>query len=109
MSTTDFSQISEMAEKLDCMRSVTGQEFETPQNSSYERAYTRLQKAVYEFKTQPENSTKAQSMTNAIDTYETAVEILVMKAQHLFEQVEDAGIDLSPLNEKFGAIIREFK
>jgi hypothetical protein len=109
MSTTDFSQISDIAEKLDCMRNATDQEFEAPQSSSYERAYTRLQKAVYQFKTQPENSTKAQSMTNAIDTYQTAVEILIMKAQHLFEKVEDAGIDLSPLDEKFGAIIKEFK
>ncbi|MET3106704.1 hypothetical protein AAKU67_003779 [Oxalobacteraceae bacterium GrIS 2.11] len=110
MLTTETTNLDALAEKLQAIADAIDPQSlnEAQPNLPYERAYTRLQQALQAFGDNPDNIVKSKSLNNAIDSYETAVEMLLTKAQSVFEQAEDIGIDCSAvLLEKYGTVLKK--
>lgn len=103
MSSTDFTKFAGLAEKFNGISNVVSQETaaNVPLYARYERAYSRVQKALLDFKVDPGNASKSKSFFNAVDAHQTAIELLLLQTQQLFERAIDAGVDLSALNKQF--------
>ena len=90
---TDVHTINELTALADQFGSIQAgletqaapQDIYTP---AHQRAYLRLQNAISEYRTDPCSEAKSKSLSNAIDTFQTANEIMAMKISHAIEMLE---------------------
>lgn len=90
---TDMCNINELSALADQFGSIeanletqaVAQDIYTP---AHQRAYLRLQNAINEYLANPSNEAKSKSLSNAIDTFQTANEIMAMKISHAIEELE---------------------
>ena len=55
---------------------------------AHRRAYLRLQNAINDYLADQFNDAKSKSLSNAIDNFQTANEIMVMRVSHAIEKLE---------------------
>lgn len=92
MQSLNFEQFDELAEKLNAIQSKLL--YQENQNSRYERAYEKLQSTIRQFNANPGDAGKLKSLQHAIDTYQTACQIFMIKAQSILAQANDSNINL---------------
>jgi len=106
---TDISKFTAIAAKLHAMRDALAEvnAATTESDTKYNQAYERLQTLLADFKADPANTMKSKSVLRAANTYQTSIEMMLFKTQSLLEQANEAGIDTSALQRKFGHAIKE--
>jgi len=97
MSATKMKQLTALAEKLTALpcphpEGAGASDLYTP---AHQKAYQRLQIAIGEFGNDPLNLDKSKSILHAIDTYQTANELMMLKARHLVDRVVDSDEDVA--------------
>jgi len=90
---TDSCNINELTDLAEQFGSIhSGLETQTVMQDIYtpahQRAYLRLQNAISEYRIDPCNEAKSKSLFNAIDTFQTANEIMAMKISNAIEMLE---------------------
>lgn len=89
MSATEMKKLKTLAEKLTAFHGVLEVQSGADDlyNPAHQKAYRRLQATLSEFGKDPLNPDKSKSMLHAIDTYQTANEMMILKVQNLLDQI----------------------
>jgi len=101
-----ISQFELLAEKLNGLH---GQLVSAPdgQNPALEKSYARLQNALHDFRSQPDNATRIKSLQQAVDSYQMVGEMVLIKAMDVLEKAQDVGMTHVPIDENYKTILSD--
>ncbi len=106
MLSEQISQFELLADKLNGLHGQLGSAPDG-QHPALEQSYMRLQSALREVQSQPDNAAKMKLLRHAVDSYQMAGEMVLIKAMDLMEKAQDAGMTHVPIAPHYQTILSD--